>query len=675
MKAIILAAGPGSRMLPHTEHRPKCLLKIGGHPILHYQIAALRHCGVHDITIVVGYLAEQIKEFVTAPVTFVENAEFRSTGSSYSLWLARDSMRDGFLYLNSDLVFHPGMLKALLDAPDENAVIVERRIVPTSDMQKAQMDGRFILQMGKHLPADVAAAEVVGPVKFSATGARRIIERLDELIQAGDRNRWAYEVFGSVGPEIGFAGVDNPGCFWAEVDTATEALEANQRIPRALVDFADGRISAPPQVERRRTPAIDQQPIHYLDHLLNSHFAPFMDGMPSADARVRMVLKRNKQEFVDRVQQLDVSGLSAIDIHRALQANVERMDSALENVYGRDSVTTTDGLTTMTRHIASLCPAEMLDGHCLTETAAAALLESHPPVTMIEALGYKSTAELLRRDGPLPALALTRATEEPDWQVRYKQLLASRTADDFEPRTIQFLPVDAARYQRAFMNSKQPRKLWRATHSKEAGIVACLTQDSATALRTPLLQYALVAMHYFFETAYASKHYELVSARDPQNLGRAVVDSIDSHREKLTFFYSNVYSENLFWERALELFAEAFPGPEIDWFRAASPRGEYCLSTGVQNIIVSLNVVDHLWNMNFLGHAGMDSFQHDAIYFLYHFRGALWQEVFSTLTDTASPDMETLIVENLGVGDATLTERLLADLRERPAYAASGVRQ
>jgi choline kinase len=673
MKAIILAAGPGSRMLPHTEHRPKCLLKIGGHPILHYQIAALRHCGIHDITLVVGYLAEQIKEFVTAPVTFVENREFRSTGSSYSLWLARDAMRDGFLYLNSDLVFHPGMLKALLDAPDENAVIVERRIVPTSDMQKAQMDGRFILQMGKHLPADVAAAEVVGPVKFSAAGARRIVERLDELIQAGDRNRWAYEVFGSVGPEIGFSGVDNPGCFWAEVDTAAEALEANQRIPRALVDFADGRIVAPPQVERRRTPAIDQQPIHYLDHLLNSHFAPFLDGVHGAEAAARLVLKRNKEEFIEHVQQLGVSNLSAIEIHRALQASVERIDGALESVYGRDSVTNMSGLSVLTDHIASLCPVAMQDGYCLTESAAAALLESHPPVTMIEALGYSSTAELLRREGPIASLSLTRATEEPDWQVRYKELLAERTATDFEPRAIRFLPVDAGRYQRAFMNSKQPRKLWRATHSKEAGVVACLTQDGAMTLRTPLLQYALVAMHYFFETAYASKHYELVAARDPEGLGRAVVESIDSHREKLTFFYSNVYSENLFWERALALFAEAFPGAEIDWFRAASARGEYCLSTGVQNIIVSLNVVDHLWNMNFLGHAGMESFQHDTIYFLYHFRGALWQEVFSTLTRTAGADMEKLIVENLGVGDATLTERLLANLRERPAFAASGV--
>ena len=162
-----------------------------------------------------------------------------------------------------------------------------------------------------------------------------------------------------------------------------------------------------------------------------------------------------------------------------------------------------------------------------------------------------------------------------------------------------------------------------------------------------------------------------MAARDPEHLGRAVVDTIDSHREKLTFFYSNVYSENLFWDQALELFGRAFPGPEIEWFRGVSARGEYCLSTGVQNIIVSLNLVDHLWNMNFLGHAGMESFQHDTIYFLYHFRGALWQDVFSELTGLG-PQMEELIVANLGVGDAVLTERLFAELRGREVYAGSG---
>ena len=671
MKAIILAAGPGSRMLPHTQHRPKCLMKIGGHPILHYQLAALRHCGIHDICIVVGYLADRIKEHVTVPVTFIENGEYASTGSSYSLSLAREFMLDGFVYLNSDLVFHPDMLKALLTAAAPNAVIVDRQVHLTSDMQKAEMNGDRIVRMGKHLAAETAAAEVVGPVKFGASGARRIVDFLDTLVASGDRNRWAYEVFGLLADELDFTGVDNPGCFWAEVDTPAEALEANQRIPRTLVDFADGRISTPPPIERRQSASIDLRPVQYMDHLLNSHFAPIVEAVPDAAVHVRAVLRRNKDEFIEKVRQLGVPGFSAIDLHRTLQSEVQALESGLSRVYDADALVSPAGLEAVIRDVYQRCPPEFSTGLCLKEAVASELLAQHPPLAMMNALGHSSAHDLMRDEGPLGALALTRMTESREWQVKYKQLLSARTADDFERRPLKFLVADSQRYRRAFMSSKQPPKLWRMTHNKESGQVVCLTPDDPTRFQTPLLQYVLVFMHYFFETAYASRYYLQVADRDPAGLGREVVNTIESHHEKLTFFYSNVYSENLFWRHAVELFARTFPGAGIEWFTSTIGRGEYCVSTGVQNIVVSLNLADHLWNMNFLGHAGMDSFQHDAIYFLYHFRGALWQEIFNELTGLG-PTMEDLIVEYMGVGDTILTERLLSQRRGPVLSMASG---
>jgi choline kinase len=661
-------------MLPHTQHRPKCLMKIGGHPILHYQLAALRHCGIHDIAIVVGYLAHRIREHVTVPVTFIDNREYAVTGSSYSLWLARELMSEGFVYLNSDLVFHPDMLRALLESPAPNAVIVDRQVHLTSDMQKAEMNGDRIVRMGKHLAAETAVAEVVGPVKFGAAGARRIIAFLEELVAAGDRNRWAYEVFGLLAEELEFTGVDNPRCFWAEVDTPSEALDANQRIPRALVDFADGRITAPPPIERRQSASIDLRPVQYLDHLMNSHFAPIVEGIPEAGMRIRAVLRRNKDEFSENVRQLGVSGFSAIDLHRTLQSEVHALEAALAGVYDAEAVYSRTGVEALIRDVFGRCPPAFSSGLFLKTEAAAELLQQHPPVAMMDALGHSSTHDLMRREGVLAALALTRTTENREWQVKYKQLLSARTANDFECRPLAFVAADFQRYRRAFMSSKQPPKLWRMTHNKESGQIVCLTSDDLARLQTPLLQYVLVFMHYFFETAYASRYYQQVAVRDPEALGREVVNTIDSHREKLTFFYSNVYSENLFWQQAVDLFARTFPGTGIDWFTKTSSRGEYCVSTGVQNIVVSLNLVDHLWNMNFLGHAGMDNFQHDAIYFLYHFRGALWQEVFNELTGL-EPTMEDLIVEYMGLGDTMLTERLLAERREGAAFpVASGVR-
>jgi len=237
--AVILAAGAGSRLLPHTAHAPKCLTTIGGHPILQYQIAVLRECGIDDLVIVVGYLRHCITQFAGDAATYVDNPDFASTNSSHSLWLARERLRGGYIHLNSDLLFEPDMLRALLASPHENAVVVQRTVRPASDMMKARMDGSRIRQMGKQL-TDGAVAEVIGPAKFGPSGAATLITALDRLEAAGERNRWAYAVFGQLADELSFTGVDNPGCFWAEVDTMADARDAERRLPSRLVACAAG---------------------------------------------------------------------------------------------------------------------------------------------------------------------------------------------------------------------------------------------------------------------------------------------------------------------------------------------------------------------------------------------------------------------------------------------------
>jgi choline kinase len=260
--AIILAAGSGSRLLPHTLHSPKCLTPIGGYPILRYQIAALRRCGVDDIVIVVGYLSNSIREYVDSSVTIVENAEYASTNSSYSLWMARAHMRNGFIHLNSDLLFEPAVLRALLSAPEENAVIVDRNVHPDSDMMKARMEGRRIVQMGKRLKTD-AAAEVVGPAKFGPRGADIVIEKLGQLVAVGEKNSWAYSVFGELANALAFTGVDNPDAFWAEVDTVADFEEAGRHIPESLIRLAaQGMPPAPRRTSTTQTAAAASLPTH-----------------------------------------------------------------------------------------------------------------------------------------------------------------------------------------------------------------------------------------------------------------------------------------------------------------------------------------------------------------------------------------------------------------------------
>jgi L-glutamine-phosphate cytidylyltransferase len=660
MNAIILAAGLGSRLLPHTESRPKCLLKIGGHTILEYQITALRQCGITDIVVVLGYHGDKIRSHLDVPVSFVENAEYASTGSSFSLWLARDFLRDGFVYVNSDLLFHPTMLRVLLDAPEPDAIVIDRAVHLTGDMQKAEMDGTRILAMSKSMPAERAAAEVVGPAKFSSEGARTLIEHLDALVAAGERTRWAYEAFAEVARRRPFVGVDNPGCFWAEVDTPADLIEAGQRMPSHFVDFRAPRITAPQHPDRRRVWDINRQPIPYMDRLLNSHLATHVQGVASAEDRVRSVLLRNRDGFSDALRTLGVRDFSPAAIHRTLEGLLLGIERQLSERFPGADLTTAAGLADLLAEISLLCPSEAGDGFVLTEAAAVRLLQHLPPPALMAALGHSSLDSLLGSEDALNVIAMCRTTEDDQWQARYKHLLAELRVADFERRPIRYFVAHTPKYRAAFINSKHPPKLWRISHNKEAGVITCLTLDEQLSFKVPLLQYLVVFIHYYFEAGFASRFYRVVAEEGRRPFGEEIVNSIYSHRQKLTFFYSNVYSENLFWERALEVFATAFQSEAMRFFASATACGEYVPSSGAQDVIVSLNVVDHIWNLNFLGHGvGVDTFQHDTIYFLYHFRGALWQAIVNELTGLDRREMEDLIVRHLGVGDARLTTRLL----------------
>ena len=97
MKAVILAAGRGTRIERVTQGKPKCLLAFGDRTILDYQIDALSAVGVSKIAIVIGHNGHCIVDHVRAAhrhrlgkLHFVLNPEFGRTNNIYSLWLARD---------------------------------------------------------------------------------------------------------------------------------------------------------------------------------------------------------------------------------------------------------------------------------------------------------------------------------------------------------------------------------------------------------------------------------------------------------------------------------------------------------------------------------------------------------------------------------------------------------
>ncbi len=95
MRAIILAAGRGSRLNGTAGDSPKCLVELGGVSLVERQVRALRAAGVDDIVMVVGCQSDRVRRACGHRITYVENARFAQTNSMYSLWTARALLYGG----------------------------------------------------------------------------------------------------------------------------------------------------------------------------------------------------------------------------------------------------------------------------------------------------------------------------------------------------------------------------------------------------------------------------------------------------------------------------------------------------------------------------------------------------------------------------------------------------
>jgi len=234
-KAIILAAGNGSRLRPLTDGRPKCLLEVGGRPIIDHQMEALRRCGVTDVVIVVGYCADRIRQHLGPTARYIENPRFDSTNSLYSLWLARDELRSGAIVLNSDVLALPLLFARLRDAAAPDAILVERGSGFVAEDMKVALNGDRVVDFGKGLPPERAHAHNVGMVKFSESGAVQLIECLDRLVAEGHENDWApgaYREFASRRP---LTAVATDGLPWIEIDYLEDLTRASLEIEPAIL--------------------------------------------------------------------------------------------------------------------------------------------------------------------------------------------------------------------------------------------------------------------------------------------------------------------------------------------------------------------------------------------------------------------------------------------------------
>jgi len=237
MKAVILAAGQGTRIRSVHGERPKCLIEVDNATILDHQLDALYKAGITDVVMVVGYEKEQIVNHLRSRklshvqrVHFIENPAFAITNNIYSLWLALDWVRnDSFIVLNADVIFDADVLDRAVRTTAPISMIVDP--LWRDETMKVIIHGDHIIQMSKKIPRERFSATYIGITVFSKEIQARFFKTMATVVSAGRVNEFfnvAVQELVDEGVHVGYTSTD--GLAWAEIDDPTDLSFAQQNV-------------------------------------------------------------------------------------------------------------------------------------------------------------------------------------------------------------------------------------------------------------------------------------------------------------------------------------------------------------------------------------------------------------------------------------------------------------
>lgn len=229
--AILLSAGQGSRMLPLTAERPKCLIDFSGRSLLAWQIEMLARGGVKRIDVVTGFMTDMVDAALAAiddprvTITTRFNPFYKVADNLGSCWIAREAMQGDFLILNGDtLVSEEVVARVQQDSEWPIAVTVDVKPAYDSDDMKVSREGDRLVRIGKTLTAAESNAESIGFLAFRGEGAALFREAVRAWMRTPEGvQHWYLKVIDSLAPTgkvgtVSIEGLGAQGPCWAEVD-------------------------------------------------------------------------------------------------------------------------------------------------------------------------------------------------------------------------------------------------------------------------------------------------------------------------------------------------------------------------------------------------------------------------------------------------------------------------
>ena len=239
MKAIILAAGIGSRLAPITDDIPKTLVQVNNKPILQYQIESYLTAGINDICIVVGYKGEMIQEFIrknysleNSHINFIKNHDYLKTNNMYSLYLVlKETNPESFIFSNGDVVVKEDLVGKLLSDVSESGIAYQANNFNDESMKLTIDNFNCINNISKQIPELEANGISIDFYKFSGLGKTHLQNEIFKTIeQKKTLDSWTEVAIANILHTKLIKGIDIGTDFWYEIDTMEDLKNAEKRL-------------------------------------------------------------------------------------------------------------------------------------------------------------------------------------------------------------------------------------------------------------------------------------------------------------------------------------------------------------------------------------------------------------------------------------------------------------
>lgn len=240
MKAVILAAGVGSRLRPITLDRPKCCVTVNSVPILERQLRAYAEAGVDEVHVVAGYLADQVRTLGRAvasdlpgvTVTVHENETYANTDNMYSLSIVRERVAgEPFLLSNGDVACDAAIFAALTSRTDGSAIACNASAYEEEAMKVTVDDDSLVDHIAKDVSRSEAHATSLDVYRFSASCSARLFDAIRRRVEVeGAYDHWTELAIDDVVSRDGHdvEPVDVGDVPWVEVDDLADLLAADR---------------------------------------------------------------------------------------------------------------------------------------------------------------------------------------------------------------------------------------------------------------------------------------------------------------------------------------------------------------------------------------------------------------------------------------------------------------